>query len=445
MTRAIRVHSLPALSESARLRYFAFMALYVAQGLPSGLLTIAVPAWMAERGLGTAEVGAYLAVLVLPWSLKLINGVVTDRFGFLAMGRRRPWVLGAQLGLLTSLVALAAIPDPIAHLYWLTAVGFAVNVFAAFQDVAVDGLAIDVLPTEQQARANGFMWGGKTLGVSGGAAASGTLLDVYGLGFTAIAIGALVSLIMLLPLVLRERPGERLLPWTSGEASAIALQSQLTDWRSIGASLWRAFCLPTSLLIVGAAFLFAVGDGIVHAMLPVLSVQELGWDDAAYAHLLATAGLVAGVVGMIAGGAVVDFLGRVRLMVIANAALVALAVSMGMVPSLWPVRDTLVTYVVTYFMLYVIITIAFLATAMVLCWKRVAATQFALYMAVFNLGNAVGAGVTGPLDALLEYSHLFFVVAACGALMLVLLWWVDLAEHPRRLSALEEMRRVSCQ
>lgn len=51
-----------------------------------------------------------------------------------------------------------------------------------------------------------------------------------------------------------------------------------------------------------------------------------------------------------------------------------------------------------------------------LCWKRVAATQFALYGAVFNLGNAVGAGVTGPLDALLAYSPLFLVVAS-GALL----------------------------
>jgi PAT family beta-lactamase induction signal transducer AmpG len=96
-------------------------------------------------------------------------------------------------------------------------------------------------------------------------------------------------------------------------------------------------------------------------------------------------------------------------------------------------------YVVMYFMLYVIITIAFLAAAMGLCWQRVAATQFALYMAVSNLGDAVGAAVTGPLDALLEYRHLFFVAAACGALMLMLLWRVDLAEHRRRLDALESL------
>ena len=40
----------PALSEHGRLRYGAFLALYVAQGLPEGLLYVAVPAWLAQNG-----------------------------------------------------------------------------------------------------------------------------------------------------------------------------------------------------------------------------------------------------------------------------------------------------------------------------------------------------------------------------------------------------------
>ena len=41
---------LPALSEHAVLRYFSFVALYVAQGIPEGMTYFGIPAWMAMNG-----------------------------------------------------------------------------------------------------------------------------------------------------------------------------------------------------------------------------------------------------------------------------------------------------------------------------------------------------------------------------------------------------------
>ena len=38
------------LSESRYLRYFSFTILYVAQGFPFGLVTVALPAFLLERG-----------------------------------------------------------------------------------------------------------------------------------------------------------------------------------------------------------------------------------------------------------------------------------------------------------------------------------------------------------------------------------------------------------
>ena len=54
--------------------------------------------WLASQGVGAGDIGSYLAVIVLPWAFKLITGPLMDRFEFLPMGRRRPWVIGAQLG-----------------------------------------------------------------------------------------------------------------------------------------------------------------------------------------------------------------------------------------------------------------------------------------------------------------------------------------------------------
>lgn len=41
---------IPALTEHPLLRYFNFIVLYVAQGIPEGMLFFGIPAWMAANG-----------------------------------------------------------------------------------------------------------------------------------------------------------------------------------------------------------------------------------------------------------------------------------------------------------------------------------------------------------------------------------------------------------
>jgi Na+/melibiose symporter-like transporter len=93
---------IPPLSERPLLRYLSLGALYVAQGIPEGFLIYAMPAWLAMNGRSPGEIGAFLGVSLLPWSFKLVNAPIMDRFTFLPMGRRRPWVLVGQLGLIVT-------------------------------------------------------------------------------------------------------------------------------------------------------------------------------------------------------------------------------------------------------------------------------------------------------------------------------------------------------
>ena len=106
----------PTLSENAFLRYISFAALYFAQGIPNGLLWYAMPAWMAMNGKTPAEIGSFVAVIGIPWSFKIIAAPLMDRFTYLPMGRRRPWILFGQLGLVVNFIALAVVKDPLDHL-----------------------------------------------------------------------------------------------------------------------------------------------------------------------------------------------------------------------------------------------------------------------------------------------------------------------------------------
>ena len=83
------------LADSSRIRYATGAMMYFAQGIPAGLLSIAIPAWLASQGVSAGEIGSYLAVIVLPWVFKLVTGPLMDRYEFLATGRRRPWALRA--------------------------------------------------------------------------------------------------------------------------------------------------------------------------------------------------------------------------------------------------------------------------------------------------------------------------------------------------------------
>ena len=207
------------LSASPRTRYFTGALAYFAQGIPKGLLHIALPAWLAVEGVPPAEIAAFLGVIMLPWAFKLLVGPVMDHYEFLPMGKRRPWVLAMQLGMVVSLLGMGLIDDPARQIGLLMAVGFVINVFTAAQDVAVDGMAIDLVPLEEEGRLNAYMSFGKAIGWAATSAITGTLLVAFGTQVTALVCSLGAAAIFVYLLLVRERRSERLLPWTAGEAS----------------------------------------------------------------------------------------------------------------------------------------------------------------------------------------------------------------------------------
>jgi PAT family beta-lactamase induction signal transducer AmpG len=433
----IKSKPLPALSEHTFLRYFTFAALYVAQGIPEGLLWYAIPAWLAMNGKTPAEIGSYVAVVGIPWSLKIINAPIMDRFTFLPMGRRRPWVLFGQLGLIISFLSMSLITDPLNNLSALMIVGFIVSFFEVSQDIAVDGMAIDILPVEQQARANGLMWGSKTLGISASVASGSWIMSHYGYFNAIVSFSIIVSIIILIPLLLRERPGEKLLPWTNGEASKVAEKIQLHTWKSIFKSLYKVFFLPVSFMMGVAAFSFSVGRGLIDTVLPVFTVQELGWADTQYSQIFATANLISGIGGMIIGGFLIDYFGKVKMIAVYLSLLILLVASMSFLKSFW-INELFVTgFIIGFYVLLTFTTIAIFASAMQLCWKRISITQFTLYMAISNLGLAAGAALLGPLKDLFDWEFVILSYIAFAGVMLVLIKFINFEKHQKRVDYLE--------
>jgi PAT family beta-lactamase induction signal transducer AmpG len=194
--------------------------------------------------------------------------------------------------------------------------------------------------------------------------------------------------------------------------------------------------LPASLLGALAGFVMSTNRGFVDALGPVFTVQYLGWADTSFSNMIAVAGVGGGVVGMVAGGLLVRWLGRVRAI---QAALFALAVSgivMGLGAKLWSSDLAVQLFFMGSITVRTLSTIAFFALCMALCWRPVAAAQFALYMAISNFGIAGGAALFGPLETALTYEQLFLVFALIPLVALTILHFVDLETHVARVEAL---------
>jgi len=432
-------NNLPALSEHTFFRYFNFIALYFAQGVPEGMAFYGIPAWMAMNGKTPGEIAGFVVAVGLPWSFKIVVAPLMDRFTYLPMGRRRPWVIFGQLGLTASFIAMAFVPDPLNNLNLFMAAGFIVGFFGAFQDVATDGMAIDIIPINQQARANGFMWGAKIIGTSASLALGSWLLHLYGFTAAILMLSIVVCSIMLVPLCLRERRGEKLLPWTAGAASAETKKMQLTSWSVIFKSLYSVFSLRNSLVLAILLFITQGAYNYIDTLLSIFTVQALGWTDQAYSNFFATATLIGGIGGMLIGGILLDRFGKIRMLNIYFFMLITFTVGLAFLKMYWINTWFISGFMIVYKVLYVFATIGILATAMQCCWKKVSASQFTLYMTISNLGRIAGAALIGPIKDHFSWQYTLLSFGIMIALAWVVIQFLNITRQMKRVAELEDI------
>ena len=230
-----------AMTENKASRTISLCILYVAQGLPSGFANVAFVAFLVTNGIAVEQIALLFATVYLPWTFKFIWGPVIDMVTFPQYGVRRPWVLFAETGMIISLAALLFVPDLVASIQFVTILLFIHNLFASLQDVSVDALAVDVLKPDEVATVNGLMFASKRGGIIFGGAILGMLVVPFGIKSAIMVQLPLLMLIMMVPLFLRERPGNSLFPWSKKEGQDEAWYAETEDAIEAEAALpWEA-------------------------------------------------------------------------------------------------------------------------------------------------------------------------------------------------------------
>lgn len=332
---------------------------------------------------------------------------------------------------------MAYIPDPLNNLNQLMIAGFMVSVFGAMQDVATDGMAIDIIPAHQQAKANGFMWGSKICGMSIALAVGSWLLNKYDFRVAMLVMALAIGMIMLVPVFLRERKGEKIAPWTRGQASPESKKLQLSNWRQIFTSLYKVFSLRNSLLIALVLFACQGGFKYISTLMPIFTVNELGWTNLDYSQYFASAKLIGGIAGMILGGLLIDRFGKKRMLSIYFAGSILLVSMLAFSKIYWADKSFIYAFMLVMNLLYTFSCIAIFAIAMQCCWKKVSASQFTLYMTIANLGQMSFAALIGPVRANFDWQVSLFAFAVFIAMAWLILLFLNIDKQVQLVEVLE--------
>ncbi|GIZ53366.1 MFS transporter [Noviherbaspirillum aridicola] len=277
-------------------------ALYCAQGLPSGLIAHALPVMLRQHGVDLAVIGA-LKLIALPWMLKVLWAPWIDRLSSRRLGHHRGWILPMQAAVLAGLAAVAMLPPDALFGPWLPVflgLLLLLNLAAATQDVAADGLAVRLLPARWRGLGNSLQVGGYKAGMIVGG--SLLLLVVEPLGWRT-SIGLLAGLVALMAVPVLLFPEQRRLPRLAplDEPAGPALL-----WRHYRGFLARPG-VGAWLLVV---LLYKLGDAVGSPMIKPMLVDQ-GWTSAALGRLTLVSS-AAGIGGAVLGGLVYARLGAVR-------------------------------------------------------------------------------------------------------------------------------------
>jgi PAT family beta-lactamase induction signal transducer AmpG len=411
------------LAESRTSRLLVLGALYLAQGVPWGFMGVGYVLFLTDRGLDNAAIGDAVGLAYLPWSFKLLAGPPLDRAPATRLGRRTPFIVGAQLAMALSLLALGAV-DASAHLRLASAILFVHNAFAALQDVATDALAVDVLPADERGRANSVMWASKSAGVALGGG-GGTLVAKH-LGWPALfgLIATLLGAVMVLVIAAREGRGD------VARAPAAPPRAPFA-WRT----LRRSFGFREPLVGLAVAMLVPVGYSLVGTVMTRLLRADLGFSPERIALLTGTIDPVTGIAGALAGGALADRFGARRVMAACIATLGVGLVAFAGARGIWPQFVFVAAWSVPMTFALHAYGSASLGMFMGLSNPAIGATQFAAYMAAVNLTYAWTHPVGGRLADALGPAVTFAVAGAAQLASLALIPFVDPARAEARFRA----------
>lgn len=396
--------------------------LYLAQGLPYGFFTLALPVLLRDAGFSLTAISA-LSLLYLPWALKFLWAPYLDQ-----IGTRRRWLLIFQLSSILAALLLALL-DLDRNYAIVIVAAFAFNLIAASQDVVTDGLAVRMLDARERGLGNAVQVGAYRIGMILG---GGLLLIIFdktnwSVMFTCMA--ALLTLTSLPVLALREPPRDLDTP----RPGALQL---LIGWAN-------RLLMPGMLGFAGLIFCYRFGDQMISTILgPFLS--DYGLTKTTIGLMKGTVGSATSLIGALLGGWLAFSAGRRKALLVSGIAqaatftlYIATALGIGGINLLWVATVAEGT-------LGTMATVALFTLMMDASDPEHAGTDYTLFASIVVLVNALGNFTAATIADAAGYAPAFTVatlLALIGTLTVV--WILDRTPIPPRVALAWTPRNAS--
>jgi PAT family beta-lactamase induction signal transducer AmpG len=376
----------------------ALLFLGFASGLPYNLTRDTLSAWITVEGLKLSTIGWFVGLANAPATLKFLWSPLVDRFVPPFLGRRRGWMVLTQLALIVAIAAMA-LQKPAQALQLLAINAIAIAFLSATQDIAIDAYRTDVLE-EREVGAGVAIW---VMGYRIALLLTGALALRWAEQFSWSVVYLLIAALMGIGLL-----------------SAIwAPEPVSDDAASRPETLWDAVYLPfmdffqRSGILRGAfilvfILLYKLGDYLAANMTTPFLVKT-GFSLSAIGDIKGGMGLVATIVGGLAGGAILSKIGINRslwvfggLQAVSNLAYFSLA----LVGRSYPLM--VLTVNIENFCAG-LGTAGFLGFLMSLCNPRFSATQYALLSSLVAVSREVFASPGGAIAQSTGWPLFFFL------------------------------------
>lgn len=390
-------------------------------GLPLLLTGSTLQAWMKDEQVDLATIGLF-AIVGLPYSCKFLWAPVLDRYVPLRLGRRRSWMLIAQVALVATLAALG-LTQPSQAPWTVAAVAVLVTFCSASQDIVLDAYRREFLLDHELGLGSALYINGYRLGMLVAGAWALWLADqmlwryVYAIMAAVMALGVVITLCV-------PEPAEHVRAPTS------LREAVLEPFREY-------FRRTDPWLILAFILLYKLGDTMASAMTTPF-ILELGFSKTAYAAIGKSFGLFATILGGLVGGAVLFRLGIVRSLWIFGVLQALSTLGFAGLTHTGTSLAALAAVVAFENLTSGMGTSAYAAYMASLTNRRFTATQYALLTSLMGLPRVLASAPTGYMAQAVGWQGFFVLCTLIALPGLLLLWrvapWYTAALPQSRLS-----------
>lgn len=375
-----------------------FGALYFVQGVIATYQLLFFKPHMRSAGIDPDRLAIVTSLALLPFVVKWIYGIISDRFSLFGRGHRVPYM---QIGLICTALAfgIAYFIDPAESFGMIAVMVLAATFFMALFDTTADALAVDVVVPEDHGTVQAWMTGGRALGLVLLSLVFGVIADSAGYQ----VIFLVIAVLLLVPLGYVNRVRE----------PVVRTPAHSFDRRAFKAMLQPRYLLFALFLII-TWFCFQGIEGLI-----TLYMDEV----------LGSSSTTIGVFGTLKGiGMVIGAVGVARIVRRFDrrtAGLVTIgAVTLGGLALSWATSESVVlTMAVFWGMAVGLQWTTYVTMAMGITDTRIAASMFAILQTMSNIGMGGGEGVVALSDNM-GYPAVFRMLALANLVVIPLLFVV---------------------